>query len=103
MVVEMGVHGGALAEFADLQCVVCLVGSEGFFRAKEPEHPYVKRHYSGWEDPERRLSVLIEGHIRMTHRIAREADALGVRRIVVDRSTGLEEVYGSVKAHFGLT
>ncbi|MBN1639587.1 MAG: hypothetical protein JXA09_00030 [Anaerolineae bacterium] len=103
LVVEgMGVHMGAVAEFADIEQVVCLVGSDAFLRTVEPQHPFVKRYYSEWQDPEHRLAILIEGHIRITHAITNAADMLGVRQIVVDECTGREAVYGMVKAHFCL-
>jgi len=81
---------------------LCLTGGERFLRVKEREHPYVVQHCGEWEDPERLLEILIDGHTRLTREIAREARALGLRRIVVDQRRGLQEVYGAVKAHCGI-
>jgi hypothetical protein len=102
LVEGMAVSLAAVTEVSPLDRIVCLTGTDSFLRSQERQHPFVLRHYSSWDDPERTLSALIEGHIRLTHQYNAEAERYGVRNIITEEATRFEDKLRQVSAHFGL-
>ncbi|MBT3272261.1 MAG: hypothetical protein HN368_03830 [Spirochaetales bacterium] len=92
----------AAVEVSSMDRIVCLTGTDDFLRLQEPNHPFVKRSYSEWDDPETALNTLIEGHIQITHMYDTVSGELGIRHIVTDQTTGFEENLRQVEKHFGL-